>query len=265
MNGPVAIPEPPSTGRGLWIAAAAVAVSLHLACAALAYVRMQPDPDSDDLGAPGIEIGIELTSPQKSATDLPPGPDTEASVATPAVAEKMAKVKEEELPKETPVVTQEPDQQATLDKNKPTDEKPNDKMKAKASEESVAQEATAAPSLPNAIEAQKSVTVDQGTGESRQRVRVTWQKELLAHLDKHKKYPSNRNQTAAKIVLSMNLDRTGRVLSVGVIESSGDEAFDEAARAMVMRASPVPPPPPLVADEGLSFTMPVVFRVSHKR
>jgi protein TonB len=27
------------------------------------------------------------------------------------------------------------------------------------------------------------------------------------------------------------------------------------------RADPVPPPPPLIADEGLSFTMPVVFRV----
>jgi TonB family protein len=175
-------------------------------------------------------------------------------------------VKEADLPKETPVEAENPDRQVTIEKSlKPNEDDPDAKIKAKASEESIAQEATAAPSLPNAIEAQKSVTVDQGTGESRQRVRVTWQKELLAHLDKHKKYPSNRNQTAAKIVLSMNLDRTGRVLSVGVIESSGDEAFDEAARAMVMRASPVPPPPPLVADEGLSFTMPVVFRVSHKR
>ncbi len=236
MNDPITVPHPPSTSTRLWAAAAATALSLHLAFAAFAYVRLLPDPDSDDLGAPGIEIGIELTSPQKPAADLPPGPDTEASVATPAVTEKMAKVKEEELPKETPVDTQEPDKQVTLEKNKPTDEKPEDKIKAQASEESVAQEAAAAPSLPNAIDAPKSVTVDQGTGESRQRVRVTWQKELLAHLDKHKKYPSNRNQAAAKIVLSMNLDRTGRVLSVGVIESSGDDAFDDAARSMVMRS-----------------------------
>ena len=37
--------------------------------------------------------------------------------------------------------------------------------------------------------------------------------------------------------------------------------FDEAALAMLKRADPVPQPPPLVADEGLSFTLPVVFRV----
>jgi hypothetical protein len=30
---------------------------------------------------------------------------------------------------------------------------------------------------------------------------------------------------------------------------------------MVRRSDPVPQPPPLVADEGLSFTLPVIFRV----
>jgi hypothetical protein len=33
---------------------------------------------------------------------------------------------------------------------------------------------------------------------------------------------------------------------------------------MLKRADPVPPPPPLVADEGLSFTLPVNFRVKGK-
>ena len=30
---------------------------------------------------------------------------------------------------------------------------------------------------------------------------------------------------------------------------------------MLRRSDPVPPPPPLVADEGLTFTLPVVFQV----
>ena len=42
---------------------------------------------------------------------------------------------------------------------------------------------------------------------------------------------------------------------------SYDAAFDEAALAMVRRSDPVPQPPPLVADEGLNFTLPVIFRV----
>jgi periplasmic protein TonB len=259
MIEPVAIPRHPDTGRGIWVAAAAVAVSLHVAFAVLAYVWMERGQESDDLGAPGIAIGLELNSPQKQPTDLPPGPDTEASAASPAVAEQKAEVKEADL-KEMPIESELPDRQMKIDKNpKPNDESPDVKVDTRASEESAAQEATAAPSLPDASEAQKSTTIDPGAGASRERARVTWQKELLAHFDKHKKYP-DRRQKAVQIVLLLALDRLGQVLSVDIVESSGDEAFDEAARAMVKRANPVPRPPALVADEGLSFTLPVVFR-----
>jgi TonB family protein len=54
------------------------------------------------------------------------------------------------------------------------------------------------------------------------------------------------------------------VLSTTIEKSSGDTAFDEAALAMVKRSDPVPAPPPLIADEGLSFTLPVIFRVKGK-
>jgi hypothetical protein len=30
---------------------------------------------------------------------------------------------------------------------------------------------------------------------------------------------------------------------------------------MVKRSDPVPPPPALIADDGLTFTVPVIFRV----
>jgi periplasmic protein TonB len=30
---------------------------------------------------------------------------------------------------------------------------------------------------------------------------------------------------------------------------------------MVRRSDPVPAPPPLVADEGLNFTLPVIFKI----
>ena len=96
------------------------------------------------------------------------------------------------------------------------------------------------------------------------RLKATWQKELVAHLDKHKRYPSERQQKSAEIVVSFVLDRTGRVLSTSIVKGSGDTAFDEAALAMIRRSDPVPQPPPLVADEGLSFTLPVIFRVKGK-
>ena len=34
--------------------------------------------------------------------------------------------------------------------------------------------------------------------------------------------------------------------------------------AMVRRSDPVPAPPPLIADEGLSFTVPVIFRIKEQ-
>ena len=94
-----------------------------------------------------------------------------------------------------------------------------------------------------------------------QRMRATWQKELVAHLDKHKRYPSERSEKSAEILISFALDRMGHVLSANIVKGSGDTAFDEAALAMVRKSDPVPMPPPLVADEGLNFTLPVIFRV----
>ena len=90
---------------------------------------------------------------------------------------------------------------------------------------------------------------------------AAWQKELAAPLDKHKRYPAERSQKSAEIVVSFALDRMGHVLSASIVKGSGDAAFDQAALAMVKRSDPVPPPPPLVADEGLNFTLPVFFRV----
>jgi TonB family protein len=54
------------------------------------------------------------------------------------------------------------------------------------------------------------------------------------------------------------LDRAGRVVSASIAQSSGDASFDNAALAMMRRADPVPPPPALIADDGLSFSLPVI-------
>ncbi len=80
MQTPNDIDDHPSTGKGLWVFAAAMAVTMHLAFAGFAYFQMMDDADADDLGAPGIEIGLELASPDTPPSDLPPGPDSEESV-----------------------------------------------------------------------------------------------------------------------------------------------------------------------------------------
>jgi protein TonB len=249
--------------RRLWIFAALGAVALHVGGGALAVAHLRSVEPDDTFGTPAIEIGLEMTSPHLEATDLPPGPDVEASVASPALAEQKAEVKETELPKDVPTESDDPDRVVTPNvANKPKeDDSKIAEVQTSASIESVAAEATATPSSEAIPEGTRSVAPAQGTGASAKRLRATWQKELIAHLDRHKRYPSDRSQKSVEIVVSFVLDRMGHVLSTSIVKGSGDAAFDNAALAMVRRSDPVPQPPPAVADEGLNFTLPVIFKV----
>jgi protein TonB len=252
--------------RRLWILAGLGALALHIGCAGLVIAHMQNDDPEDSLGAPAIEIGLEMMAPRQEVTDLPPGPDTDASVASPALAEQQAEVKDTDLPNEVPTETEEPDRVVTTNDVKEPEKEEQEvaPVQTQASTESVAAEATATPSSEAIPVGPRSVAPAIGTGESARRVRATWTKELIAHLDRHKRYPAERQQKTAEIVVSFVLDRTGHVLSTSIAKGSGDRAFDEAALAMVRRSDPVPQPPPLVADEGLNFTLPVIFRVKGK-
>ena len=252
--------------RRLWVIAALTALVLHAGGAALAIAHLQAEEADDALGASAIEIGLELASMRREVTDLPPGPETDASTASPQLAEQKAEVKETELPQDKPTDTDEADRAVTPNESKkPREDDPKiAAVQTAASTESVAAEATATPSSEAIPEGQRSVAPVIGTGESARRVRATWQKELVAHLDKHKRYPAERQQKSAEISVRFTLDRLGHVLSTSIEKSSGDAAFDEAALAMLRRSDPVPVPPPLIADEGLSFTLPVIFRVKGK-
>jgi periplasmic protein TonB len=257
------VTEPPRTPRSVWLLAAIGAVVIHAGCVALAFEYLRPDDASDDLGAPAIEIGLEFEAPHRDPSDLPPGPDADASAASPEVMEQKTEVEKTDLPKATPTETDDPDRVvAPQETKKPEDDQPKTPaVQAAPSNASVAAEATAMPSPQTAQEAPRSVAPDLGTGESLRRVRTTWQKELAVHLNKYKRYPADRPPQSAEILIRFVLDRTGHVLSADVVKGSGDAAFDDAALAMMRRADPVPAPPALIADEGLSFTMPVIFHV----
>lgn len=253
----------PKTSRRLWIFAAAMAVVLHVGGGALAVAHLKADDPDDTFGAPAIEIGLEMTAPHLEATDLPPGPDTDAAVASQAAAEQKTEVKETDLPKDVPTENAEADRMVTPNSpSKPPEEDAKvAEVQTSASLESAAAEATAMPSSEAVPEGPRSVAPAQGNGASAQRARATWQKQLIAHLDRHKRYPAERSQKSAEIVVSFALDRMGHVLSTSIVKGSGDPVFDEAALAMVRKSDPVPQPPPVVADEGLNFTLPVIFKV----
>ena len=145
--------------RRLWILAGVGALALHVGCAALAIAHMQTDDPDDSLGAPAIEIGLEMMAPRQEVTDLPPGPDTDASVASPALAEQQAEVKETDLPKAVPTETEEPDRVVTTNDIKKPEKEEQEvaAVQTQASTESVAAEATATPSSEAIPEGPRSV------------------------------------------------------------------------------------------------------------
>jgi periplasmic protein TonB len=252
--------------RTAWTIAALCAVAAHAACGVLAFGAMQHD-DDQSLGAPAIEIGVELASPRLGPTDLPVGPDTDASAEAPEVIQQKTVVEKNDLPKATSTNTDNPDRIVSPNDTKP-DKDPELKtssVQAEPSQASVAVQTTATPTIENATQSPRSVAPSQGTGDSAVRERVTWEKEFAAHFKKYKGYPEDHAAEGAQVVVSFVLDRAGHVLSSRVVTGSGDSAFDAAAHAMLERANPVPPPPPVVADGGLSFTLPVIFHATARQ
>jgi TonB family protein len=255
----------PPLSRTVWVVAALGAIVIHAAGAALVFQYLQRDA-ADDLGTPAMVIDLDLASPRRDLADLPVGPDAEASAPAPAVVEQKTVVEETDLPKAVPTDVDDPDRAVTLDVKKPDDKDPKvTAVQATPSSPSAAAEATTMPSVEIAAPSSRSVAPALGTGDSAVRDRVTWEKELAVHFDKYKRYPAERAMQAAQVIVNFVLDPFGHVVSSRIVKGSGDAAFDDAALAMLQRADPVPPPPPLVADQGLSFTLPVIFHVTpHK-
>jgi periplasmic protein TonB len=247
----------------MWTLAGLGAVAFHFACVALALAFMEREPD-DEVGAPAVEIGIELLAPHTDAPDLPPGADVEASVAAPQTVDQTAVAEQADLPRAIPEETDDPERiVAPVETDKPKDQPTAAAVPTVASIESIAVEAMAPPSSEMIQESTRSITPVQGIGLSAQRARATWQKELIAHFNRHKRYPANRGAQAAEILVGFELDDAGRVLSSSIVQGSGDASFDEAALAMIRRSDPVPKPPVVVVQDGLSFTLPVFFRARH--
>ena len=246
----------------LWVFAAIAALLLHIGGAALAFAHLRSEESDDSLDSSAIEIGLEMMSPHREDTDLPPGPDTDASAASAALAEQKAEVKETELPKDVPTETDDPDRVvAPNESQKPKEDDPKiAKVQTTASRESVAAEATAMPNVEAAPEGPRSVSPVQGVGKALQRQKASWFAELSAHFDRHKRNPDVQKFRKAKVVVNVTFDRMGHIVASRVEQSSGDPAYDEAALAMVRRSDPVPRPPPLVADEQLNYNLPVIFK-----
>jgi periplasmic protein TonB len=258
MTEPVQEQRPPWR---LWTLAAIAAVFLHVAGAALALAHLTPDDGGEGLGTNVTEIGVELTSPSAEETELPPGPDADASVASPALAEQKAEVKPTDLPKDTPKETEDPDRVVTQNEvKKPTEDDPKvETVQTAASQESVAQEASARQHIEGAREANAAAAPNLGIGKDKMMLTAKWAQQISAYFELHKRYPKTDKIKAARVKVSLMLNRLGHVVSLAIAETSGDPLFDEAALDMIRRSDPVPRPPATLTDDTFAYNLDVNF------
>lgn len=89
----------------------------------------------------------------------------------------------------------------------------------------------------------------------------TWQGLVLGHLERHKRYPRSaqlrRQQGVPQVRIVINA--RGTVLSAKLEKSSGIASLDEETVELAMRASPLPSPPPDMAQDHIELVVPVQF------
>jgi len=92
-------------------------------------------------------------------------------------------------------------------------------------------------------------------------VMPTFQQRLLAHLERHKRYPRDaqwRRQQGV-VYLRFVMDRSGNVLSARLERGSGYPLLDGEVQALIHRAEPLPAMPPELHAESLELIVPVQF------
>jgi periplasmic protein TonB len=88
---------------------------------------------------------------------------------------------------------------------------------------------------------------------------ASWQRSLVAQLERNKRYPPQAAGGQGTVRLAFRIDRRGRLLTSGIVRSSGSAALDEEDAGARQTRPAVPAPPADVADDQLSFVVPIRY------
>jgi protein TonB len=88
---------------------------------------------------------------------------------------------------------------------------------------------------------------------------ATWNKKLAVHLKGKLLFPPAAEGQSRDATVTFVIDRSGKLISRVLVESTGSQQLDAAALAIIERADPFPAPPPEVKDDMLRFTVPMTF------
>jgi protein TonB len=201
-----------------------------------------PEPEQPDAVVP---------EPEPEAPELP-----EPEVVEPEPEEpepELATITNVPLPTARPTPPPRPVREAARQER--TREKPRqEKAEPAPQKKKAAAPLRRSPAPSTASQGQRRQQASQGAQVSRAAL-ANWQSQVQARLNRNKRTPRGSGSGTVRVAFAM--DANGRVASVRVAGSSGVPTLDQAAVALVQRASPFPAPP---SGRQVSLTVPVAFR-----
>lgn len=263
-------PEPPQgVGLARWTVSLLAILAAHAGAVALVLALPAPAPLEPPPGAVMLELAALPEAPAESQpAETPPEPVQQQPAAPPPELELPEPEPPPEpvfeLPPPPPEVVPEvavPVPPPKVKPPKPEQPRPRPVERKRETPPTPQPPAPAAAAPPTAAPPTQAATAPAAGAAGNPAARRSWQGTLLAHLERHKRYPrtSQARREQGVTHLRFVMDREGKVLSCRIERSSGFEALDAETLEMIRRAEPLPPPPPDVGDQRIELVVPVQY------
>ena len=245
-----------------WALCFAVALAFHAAGAAALFARWNEEPDSI-ASAPLIMVDLAplAVAPQTAPNEVPPGPqqvESEPEKTAPPVEQKV------ELPPQQQVAERAelPPPQPQVAVTPPPEPKPPEPRKDTKPKRKQHASLTSAPS-PADSKAERAAAPAPGAGARNSNALPSWKSELMARLERAKRYPAEAQSRGEHGVaqLAFSVDRSGGVHHAHIVKSSGSSLLDRETLALVQRAQPLPPPPADLPGAQITVTVPIRYNI----
>ena len=229
-----------------WGACFALAVAFHAAGAAVLLARWTEDSDLV-ANAPVVLVDLApvAVSPNITPNELPPGPQQQQAEPELEPEKPIEKIELPPDPQAEPVVAVTPPPKPV---EKPQEKKPKQKH-------------ASLPSAPSTTDhqAERAAAPMPGASSRNSDAVPNWKSQLVAALERQKRYPSEARGDQGTAQLAFSVDRQGGVHNARVTRSSGSSVLDHEALALVQRAQPLPPPPPEVQGAQIPIVVPIRY------
>ncbi|MGJ4891674.1 TonB family protein [Bradyrhizobium sp. HKCCYLRH3099] len=208
---------------------------------------------------PSSEPEPQVMAQPEPVPDVPPSPEPAPQVALAPEPPRADDVVLPPPPPPKPVEAKPPESKPAPVPER-VERKPVDKKETKEKVEkkpAPAKPAAAPASRPSRMAAAPNSGEDSAGAREGQ---ANWNRQVEAQIGRAAAYPSDGNGASGTVVVSVVIDRNGRLLSRRLAGSSGSPALDRAALSIIERAQPFPRFPPVMTMAQVSRSVPLRLR-----